>query len=415
MYALIDGISFYASCEKSLDPSLRSQPVVVLTNNDGCICAVCPLARKFNIPKFEPYFKLRELLASHNVVIRSSNYALYGELSRRMMNICQSFCDNQYVYSIDECFQHYQGYQHSFAKLGLTIRKQIWQQLKLPVGVGFGPTLTLAKAANHAAKKLSGFSGVAVIDGEISRSQILKQMKVEQVWGVGRRLAKKLALMDIHSAWQLAEQSPQRIRRAFGRPLARTVLELKGQAVLKWDQLPAENQQIFATRTFGQGVSNIDELTQALVSHGVEVCTKARKQRLLIKKMLLFAHSSPHKENYVRRSKIIEFPYGFDDDRVISQSIAACAKYLYQAGIPFYKCGVGATLLESSQYYQKDMFNQYPNCPQLMNCVDEINAKYGRHTITPSRMVGERPWQMQRHFLSPSYLSSWQQLPKINC
>lgn len=203
MYALVDAVSFYASAEKVFDPAIRSKPVVVLTNNDGCVCAICPIARRLNIPKFGPYFKVKHLLEQNNVVIRSSNYELYADLSDKMMNIIARFCDTQHIYSIDESFLHFDGYTSlikDWHEYGHTIRRTVWRETKLPVGVGFGPTPTLAKAANHAAKKLSGFNGVAVINSEQTRQAILQRMSCEDVWGIGRRLAKKLKIMNIHTA-----------------------------------------------------------------------------------------------------------------------------------------------------------------------------------------------------------------------
>jgi len=169
MYALVDAVSFYASAEKVFDPSIRNKPVVVLTNNDGCICAVCPIARRLGIPKFIPYFQVKSLLEQHGVVVRSSNYELYADLSDQMMNVMSRFCDNQYIYSIDESFlyfDHYESCIKDWHEYGQKIRKAIWKETRLPVGVGFGETATLSKAANHAAKKLSGFNGVAVIDSQ---------------------------------------------------------------------------------------------------------------------------------------------------------------------------------------------------------------------------------------------------------
>jgi len=188
MYALVDAVSYYASAEKVFDPLIRNKPVVVLTNNDGCICAVCPIARRLGVPKLKPYFQIKNLLAKHNVVIRSSNYELYADLSEKMMNVIGRFCDDQYIYSIDESFLQLKNYGsliddwHEYAH---DIRKTVWREVRLPVGVGIGSTPTLAKAANHAAKKLSGYFGVAVIDNEQERKAILARMELTGVWGIG--------------------------------------------------------------------------------------------------------------------------------------------------------------------------------------------------------------------------------------
>lgn len=265
MYALVDAVAFYASAEKVFDPAIRSKPVVVLTNNDGCICAVCPIARKLAIPKFQPYFQVKKILEDNQVVIRSSNYELYADLSERMMNVIGRFCDNQHIYSIDESFLNFTGFKkliHDWHRYGHDIRRTVWRETKLPVGVGFGPTATLAKAANHAAKKLPGFDGVAVIDSEASRVAILKAMDVQDVWGVGRRLAKKLKAMNINTAFDLAEQDPRKIKRLFSIVLERTVNELRGKSCLAWDEVRQDKKEIFSTRSFGERITDATALKQ---------------------------------------------------------------------------------------------------------------------------------------------------------
>ena len=247
MYALVDAVSYYASAEKVFDPSIRHKPVVVLTNNDGCICAVCPIAKQLGIPKFTPYFQIKDFLVKYQVVIRSSNYELYADLSDRMMNVIGRFCDNQYVYSIDESFLYFEKY-HSIISdwynYGHHIVDTVWQETRLPVGVGFGTTATLAKAANHAAKKLSGFDGVAVIDNDKSRQEILSRMSVTDVWGIGNRLGKKLNLLGVETAWQLANQNPKVMRSQFGVVVERTVNELNGISALSWDDVKQPKKKI---------------------------------------------------------------------------------------------------------------------------------------------------------------------------
>ncbi len=226
MYALVDAVSYYASAEKVFDPSIRNRPVVVLTNNDGCICAVDPIARKLGIPKFVPYFKIRNFLVKHNVVVRSSNYELYADLSERMMNVIGRFCDNQYVYSIDESFLYFKNFNSlikDWHKYGHDIRRTVWRETRLPVGVWFGTTPTLAKAANHAAKKLDGYNGVAVINDDRSRKEILEKMSLTDVWGIGSKLGKRLSILGIKNASELANQSSKVIRSQFSVVVEKTV------------------------------------------------------------------------------------------------------------------------------------------------------------------------------------------------
>jgi len=417
MYALVDAVSYYASAEKVFDPSIRNKPVVVLTNNDGCICAVCPLAKKLGIPKFQPYFQVKSFLTKHKVIIRSSNYELYADLSEKMMNVIARFCDNQYVYSIDESFLYFKNYAYikDWHQYGHEIRKAVWRETRLPVGVGFGTTSTLAKAANHAAKKLSGYNGVAVIDDDSSRKEILSRMSLTDVWGVGPRLSKRLSILGIKTAWQLANQSPKVMKDQFSVVVERTINELNGLPCLSWDDVRQDKKEIFSTRSFGQRVTDYNGLKAAITSHGCIVARKTRKQRSLIKRLLVFASSSPHDDNYYKKSIIYEFPVATDNTLKIAEGIADVFNSIYLSGVYFYRCGVGAIEIENQQYQQQDMFNANVNNPELMQCYDHINHRYGNSTVEVAAAGQIEKWQMRRDFLSPSYTSKWRDIPKIIC
>lgn len=418
MFALVDAVSFYASAEKVFDPSIRNKPVVVLTNNDGCICAVCPIARKLGIPKFTPYFKVKGLLQKHNVVVRSSNYELYADLSERMMNVIAKYCDNQHVYSIDEAFLHFDNYSGvitNWHQYGHEIRKAIWKETRLPVGVGFGKTSTLAKAANHAAKKLAGFNGVAVIDSPNSAKVILEKMAVGDVWGVGRKISKKLMQQGIKTAYQLANQSPKTIRQQFSVVSERTVNELNGINCLVWDDIKEPKQAIFSTRSFGQRIVDIHSLQAALTTHGVIVAKKVRQQSSLIKKLLVFAASSPHDENYYKQTIIYNFPQATDNSCEIARAVSVVLADIFIAGVRFYRCGVGAIALESKAFQQADLFLPDASNPALMQCFDKINQRYGQGTLKLGAQGQSETWQMKRHFLSPQYTTCWRDIPKIRC
>ena len=418
MYALVDAVAFYASAEKVFDPAIRSKPVVVLTNNDGCVCAVCPIARKLNIPKFGPYFKVKQLLEQNNVVVRSSNYELYANLSDRMMSVIGRFCDTQHVYSIDESFLHFNGYQpliNDWQAYGQLIRRTVWRETKLPVGVGFGPTPTLAKAANHAAKKLTGFNGVAVIDDEVSRRTILQRMQCQDVWGVGKRLAKKLALMDIHTAWQLAEQSPKTIRRQFSVVLERTINELNGITCLNWDDVRQDKQAIFSTRSFGQRLCDPDAVKTALINHASVVAQKLRAQQSLTHRIYIFAASSSHEHAFYKKSVMHQFDPPTNDTRVMANAVSKSFEQIYQPGIRFYKCGVGALELSPQQFQQHHLFDKQTDNPQLMSCLDAINHRYGKGMLSVASSQLNDHWHMNRAFLSPQYTTRWRDIPKIQC
>lgn len=418
MYALVDAVAFYASAEKVFDPAIRKRPVVVLTNNDGCVCAVSPEARKLGVPKFKPYFKLKGYLKQHNVVVRSSNYELYADLSARMMQVIARFSDNLYVYSIDEAFLQFTGFSTlvtDWHQYGQDIRLAVWRETKLPVGVGFGSTPTLAKAANHAAKKLDGYNGVAMINDESSAKDILSQMSVTDVWGIGSRLGKKLNLMQIHSAYDLAQQSPKNMRKQFSVVVERTVEELNGQTCLSWDEVKQPKQEIFSTRSFGVKVTNINDLKAALITHCAIVGKKLRQQASLTNRLIIFAHSSPHEEGYYKRSYLYDFPVPTNDSRLLANAVNEVMLLLYADGVKFYKVGIGAIDLTSEQFLQSDLFTPTLDNKVLMKSMDGINQRFGRGTIVLASEQQSKRWAMRREFLSPRYTTRWQDIPVIFC
>lgn len=418
MYALVDAVSFYASAEKVFDPSIRNKPVVVLTNNDGCICAVCPLARKLGIPKFEPYFKIKWFLQKHGVVVRSSNYELYADLSERMMNVISRYCDNQYIYSIDESFLHFKNYGgviKDWHQYGHEIRRAIWKETKLPVGVGFGTTSTLAKAANHAAKKLSGYNGVAVIDDAESGKAILERMEVGDVWGVGRKISQRLHQQGIQSAYQLSSQCPKAIRKQFSVVTERTVNELNGISCLSWDDVKSPKREIFSTRSFGERIVDIHTLKSALATHGSIVAKKVRQQSSLVKKLMVFASSSPHDEHYYKQTMVYTFSVATDNSCDIANAVSLVLADIYIHGVRFYRCGVGAIELESRAFQQPDLFMPDNSNPLLMTCLDNINKRYGQGMLKLGAEGKSESWQMKRNFLSPQYTTNWRDIPKISC
>lgn len=418
MYALVDAVSFYASAEKVFDPSIRNKPVVVLTNNDGCICAVCPIARRLGIPKFKPYFQVKAFLEKHNVVVRSSNYELYADLSEQMMNIISRFSDNHYVYSIDESFLYFEGYESyikDWQQYGHQMRKAIWKEVRLPVGVGFGLTATLAKAANHAAKKLSGFKGVAVIDNEVSRAEILNRMNVEDVWGVGRKISKRLKVSGINTAAQLANQNPKQIRKAYSVLTERTVNELNGISCMSWDEVQSPKQEVFSTRSFGQRITTKYELRSALVTHASIVGKKVRQQKSLIKKLMIFASNSPHDDLYYKQVMIYPFVIATNSSCELAHAVNCVIESIYCSGIRFYRCGVGAIELTNNVFNQPDLFIPDHTNSNLMPCLDKINARYGDNTLKVAMAGTDEKWSMRREFLSPQYTSQWRDIPKIQC
>lgn len=423
MYVLCDVSSMYASCEKVFDPSIRNKPVIVLTNNDGCICAACGIAKRMGIgKKFVPYFQVKDELAAAGAIIRSSNYELYADLSQRMMDTCSRFAPHCHIYSIDECFLFYGGYipPEGWNAHAALIRRTVWKEVRLPIGVGVGPTPTLAKAANHASKRIDGYRGVAVIDNEPTRQHILKQMDVTDVWGIGRRLGKRLNDLGIQSAWQLSKVKTGFIRKEFSVLVENTVHELNGTPKLNWDDVRSPKQQIFSTRSFGQRVTDKSELRHALISHVTIAASKLRRQNSLVKSVQIFASNSPHdNETYYRQSILHEFPAPTSDTCIIAHAVSALVDSVFRRGVKFYKCGVGLIELVDAAHYQQDMFNVLHDKTDLMHCIDRINYRYGRNTVHVAAQ-GTTPgatqkFAMRREFLSQQYTTRLADIPKIFC
>ena len=417
MFALTDVVGCYASIEKIYNPAIRQRPVVVLSNNDGCVVAMCNISKTLGIPKFEPYFKIKALLAKHNVVIRSSNYELYANISFKMMSIISRFSENTYQYSIDEAFSSFNNYEKiitDWHAYGQKMRTAIWREIRLPVGVGVGPTLTLSKAASHASRKIAGADGVAVIDDEESRKRILPQLKLNDVWGIGNKLSSKLSNLGLKNAFDLANSSPKSMRQQFGVTVERTIEELNGVRCLNFDSVIPQKKQIYSTRSLGQRITCYHDLRKSLTSHAVIVCNKAKQQNSLIRKLYIFATSSPFDERYIQKGIVYDFPLATDSVMALSSAIEQVLSVLYVEGVQYYKTGCGAVELESNDFHQPDLFVPKDN-PIIMDCYSKINARFGKGSLKIATESREEKFSMRREFLSPRYTTRWSDIPVIKC
>lgn len=418
MYALVDANSFYASAEKVFDPAIRQRPVVVLTNNDGCICALCDYAKQLGVNKFGPFYKAKKLLAQHNAVIRSSNYELYDYLSNKMMLVLGKYAPEQHIYSIDECFLFFDTWRpaQSWDSYAKQIQQDVWQQLRLPVGVGIGATPTLAKVASFAGKKLGDKAGIAVLDTKVVWQHVLMQMDVQDVWGVGKRIAARLRDQGISSAWQLARYDAKSLRKQFSVELERTIRELNGIVCIQWDQERAKKQQIYSTRAFGQPVTSQQFLRESLCWHAEKVAEKLRRQHSKSKLLTLFTHANPFADTEQYHKAVQHrFAQPTNDTRALVQAASQASHSLYKANIKLHKCGVGAIEIIDTAQEQTDMFAELSHNPKLMQCMDAINRRYGSQTIGAAAKGIHPQWGMKREYLSPQYTTNWQHLPKVKC
>ncbi|AXX63373.1 Y-family DNA polymerase [Vibrio vulnificus] len=416
-YALVDANSFYASCESVFRPDWRGKPIIVLSNNDGCIVAANRQAIELGIKKFEPYFKVKDMCEIKGIIALSSNYELYSDLSMKMMGVIGRFAPEQYIYSIDESFLSFKRTYPAIPCLlshCMNLRRAVWKECRLPVAVGVSKTLTLAKIANHAAKKL-GYRGVCVLEENKEIEAVLKQLPVSSVWGIGSQLSLRMKLMGINTAWDLASAPIDKIKRNFSVDVERTVRELNGQECLYWDSVRPAKRQIFSTRSMGERITDQNSLEQALTKHACIAAKKAREQGSLCKTIMFFAGNSPHDESHRSFRFLHEFTFPTSDSLHLSQVATCAAEALFQEGIRYYKIGAGLISLIDGKHYQNDLFNETPVNDELMHVLDSINHKYGSDTLFVGSQGINPKWGMRRDMLTPRYTTQWGDIPRIKC
>jgi DNA polymerase V len=419
--ALVDANSFYCSAECVFRPDWRNKGIIVTSNNDGVAVAVNSKAKALGIQKFKPYFELKEICDKYGIVVCSSNYELYSSISNSMMNIIGRFAPHQHIYSCDESFLSFKGCSSvidNYYEHGLKIRRAVWREARLPVCVGIGETLTLSKAANHAAKRIDGYnqSGVCVIDNDNVRIDILSRMPITAVWGCGDRLGKKLQTMcHIETALQLSRMPPKMARQQFGVEMERIVLELNGIPAKHWDEARADKVQIFSTRSVGQRITDIESLNQALVKHVVIAAAKARAQGSACSKLFMFASNSPYDEQSAGIKHLIQFPAPTADTMVMASAVTSALARIYRQGLRYYKVGIGLLDLSPNRHTQLDLFNDSKDNPEVMRVLDQLNDRFGKDTLFLGGQGIDPKWAMRRQMLSPQYTTRWRDLPKLKC
>ncbi|MBM7072424.1 Y-family DNA polymerase [Shewanella sp. 202IG2-18] len=418
MFALVDANAFYCSAEAVFRPDWRHKPIIVLSNNDGCIVAANRLAKEAGIKKFIPYFQAKRLCEQKGVIVCSSNYELYADLSAKMMQIIGRFAPEQHIYSIDETFLSFHRSAMTIPDLqahGLLIRKAVWKETRLPVCVGIAPTLTLTKLANHQAKRNKQSQGVCVLDSDSAIHAALKATPVEDVWGIGRKISSKLKLMGIETAYDLARMPPKLARKQFSIEIERTVRELNGQACKQWDEARADKKQIFSTRSMGNRITCQHQLQQALCKHVGIAAAKARKQQSGCTQVLVFAANSPHDDNPKQFKRIVRFARPTNCTLEISKAVSLAIPELFADGVRYYRVGVGMLDLTDMRHQQFDLFTPQKSKPELMHTIDKLNHRYGSDTVFVSAQGTQVKWSMRRDLLTPQYTTDWRSVPVIRC
>lgn len=420
VYALVDVNNFYVSCERIFDWRLLGRPVVVLSNNDGCVVARSNEVKALGVKIGAPWHQLKGLAREHSIVALSSNYTLYGDMSRRVMTILADLAPRQEVYSIDECFLDCTGIR-GLTDYGQFIRKRIQMWTGLPVCVGFAPTKTLAKLANHCAKKsLAGTDGVCdltVLPADELQA-LLRRIKVGEVWGVGPRISVKLQAMGIQSVWDLRRADAATIRDRFGVVLERTVRELCGESCLPIEALAPPKQQTMCSRSFGQEITTLDELRQSVLTYVARAAEKLRRQQSLTSAVLVFAHTNPFKDvPQLSRQVVVPLPYPTDDTILLSRAARAGIERIFEPGYRYKKSGTMLMELQPKTKRQVTLFEDpaaIARRERLNQAIDRINSRYGRRTVSLLGAGVEKPWSMRSNSRTPAYTTDWHNLPTVH-
>lgn len=419
VFALIDCNSFYASCERVFRPDLRNTPIVVLSNNDGCVIARSACAKPF-VRMGEPYFQIKQKLKQHGIVAFSSNYALYGDMSQRVMTVIESLVPAVEVYSIDEAFAELTGVQGDLEGLGRRIRTQVYRSTGIPVGVGIAGTKTLSKLANHAAKKWQAQSGGVVdLRDQTKREWVLKKCPVSDVWGVGRKTTPHLQAMGINTAWDLSRADPTALRNRFSIVVEKTARELAGTSCLTLDEPDPPKQEICCSRMFGNRLTEIAPIKEAIATYMMRATEKLRAQKSLCKRIRVSIRTgmfNPEEAKYAN-GVLVELPYPTDDVRLMTKTAVDAVEQVFRPGFKYSKAEVLLVNVCQKGEYTDDLFSiSQPEATQkVMGVLDAINGRWGRGTMRLAGVPIDPDWGMRREMMSQSFTTRVDQLWTVYC
>ena len=415
-YALVDCNSFYASCEKIFRPDLKDTPVVVLSNNDGCVVALSKEAKNMGIKMCEPWFKIKNTFTNKGGVAFSSNYELYADMSARVMQILEHLSPRIEIYSIDEAFLDLSGVDFctELDQFGYQCQEKIKRWTGMPVRVGIGPTKTLAKAASYGAKKYTATRGVVDLSDKKRQRKLMSIMPVGEIWGVGSRLKKHLNRMGITTALDLADTDTKLIRRRFSIVLERTVMELRGYPCIDLEEHPSTKKEIVVSRTFGKKVTNLESINEAVSDYAARASEKLRRERQYCRVVSVFVRTNPFRLQDQQYSNILSCKLNSptNDTRDILHATTMLSKRVYKKGYNFIKAGVMLSDFYDKDVHQSDFFipdSRRPRSEKLMRVIDKINAT-GNSKVTFAAQGIRKPWSMQRCLQSPRYTTNWDDL-----
>jgi len=411
--ALIDCNNFYASCERIFNPRLIGKPIVVLSNNDGCIITRSAEAKELGIKMGEPYFKAKKIIDKNNVRVFSSNYSLYGDISQRVMETLARFASDVEIYSIDEAFLGLNGFEnYELSKYCQYIRRTIKQWVGIPVSIGVSTTKTLSKIANNLAKKNKEYDGVCILKSWFDINEALKLTSIEDVWGIGRRLSVFLKKYKINTAYDFTQLDKGWIRKNMGVVGEKTFLELCGVSCIELELIPSDKKSCCVSRSFSKPVEKIDDLEESISSYGTRVAEKIREEGLVAESMSIFVLTNyfNRKEKQYSNSIKLQLPYPTNNSIKIVKRALEGIKKIYRQGYRYKKAGVILYGLTKAKQTRGLLDYDRESSDSIMNTLDRINERYGSSTIRLASEGVDKSWSMRRESVSPCYTTRFDDL-----
>ena len=415
--ALVDCNSFYVSCERLFNPSIIKKPVIVLSSNDGCVISRSTEAKALGIKMGEPYFKVEKIIKKNDVKVFSSNYSLYGDISRRVMKTLKQFSPQMEIYSIDEAFLNLSSIRdENLFEHGNKIRKTVLKWTGIPTSIGIATTKTLSKAANHIAKKEQ--SGIVNLINTKQIDQILKEIEINEVWGVGRQLTKFYIKNGIHTAYQLKNMHNNWIKKNTNVLGSRTAMELKGIPCVSLEEHQEKRKNCCVSRSFGRKVTKLEELSESVTTHCLNAAEKIRSDNQTTKRITVFIRTSPFQKgkNYYANSKDIDLPIRTNDSIELVKQALIALKYIYRKGYKYQKAGIIFSGLNEVDIYKKNLFSSINNeekRKKLMKAIDYTNIKYGRHALSIAQAGLRKKWNIKRQHSSKIDTACFNFLPTV--
>ena len=414
--ALIDCNNFYASCERIFNPKLIRKPIVVLSNNDGCIITRSAEAKKLGIKMGEPYFKAKKIIDQNNVKVFSSNYSLYGDISQRVMETLAKFASEVEIYSIDEAFLALNGFENYELNTYCSyIRRTIKQWIGIPVSIGVSSTKTLSKIANNLAKKNEEYQGVCILKTWLDINEALKLTDIGDVWGIGRRLTNFLNKYNVSTAYDFIQLDRGWVRKNMGVVGEKTFLELCGVSCIEMDLVPSDKKSCCVSRSFSKPIETLYDLEESVSTYGSRVAEKIREERLVAESMSVFVLTNyfNRKEKQYSNSIKLQLPYPTNDSvKIVKRSLEGIRK-IYRKGYRYKKAGVILYGLTNASQTRGLLDNDRENSDAIMSTLDRINHRYGSSTIRLASEGITKSWRMKREKVSPCYTTRFDELVKV--